>query len=397
MTPLRKWDARRRAVAAVVDRGLAAIVGLRKGALTRRPRSATAATGGGAAILTALALAGCNPPPPKVAPIRPVLSMLASQTSVDPLSLAGVVAARKETPFSFRVLGRLTARPVHVGDRIEKGATLAAIDPTALELAVRSAQADRASAEAQVANATGVDERQNQLLKSNVTTQAQVEAADQARASAVANQSRTLAALTKAREQLGYAVVLADFAGVVTQTGAEVGQIVAPGQMVVEVADPSQRDAVVDAPDSAAATLAVGSPFEVAAELDPTLRVTGKIREIAPQADAATRTRRIKIALDNPPSAFRLGSTIKAWPTEGARLEVRLPASALLDKDGKTFVWIVDPATAKVATRAVTVADPRGDPVVVTAGLDPAMRVVTAGAHSLTEGQSVRLEPQATP
>jgi RND family efflux transporter MFP subunit len=348
-------------------------------------------------MLVVLALSACNTPPPKVAPIRPVLSMLVSQTSVDPLSLAGTVAARKETPFSFRVLGRLTARPVHVGDLIEKGATLAAIDPTALELAVRAAEADRASAEAQVVNATGVDERQNQLLKTNVTTQAQVEAADQARASAVANQSRTLAALAKAREQLGFAVLVADFAGVVTQTGAEVGQIVAPGQMVVQVADPAQRDAVVDAPDSAAATLDLGSAFEVAAELDPSLRVTGKVREIAPQADAATRTRRIKIALDNPPAAFRLGSTIKAWPTEGARVEVRLPASAILDRDGKSFVWVVDRATAKVASRAVTIASPRGDPVVVSEGLDPAMRVVTAGAHSLTEGQSVRLEPRDAP
>jgi RND family efflux transporter MFP subunit len=344
-----------------------------------------------------LALAACNAPRPKALPIRPVLSALVSQTSVDPLSLAGVIAARVETPFSFRVLGRLTARPVEIGDLIVKDQTLATIDPTALELAVRSAQADVANAEAQVANATGVDERQNQLLKTNATTQAQVDAADQARVSAEAGQARALAALNKAKEQLDFAVLTADFPGVVTAVGAEVGQVVSPGQTVVSIADPSQRDAVVDAPDAAASTLALGSPFEVAAELDTSVRTLGKVREIAPQADAATRTRRVKIALDHPPDSFRLGSTIKAWPADGERKEIRLPASAILEKDGKTFVWIVDAAASKVATKQVKLAAPRGETVVVTAGLDSDIRVVTAGVHSLAEGQSVRLEPQAKP
>jgi RND family efflux transporter MFP subunit len=167
--------------------------------------------------------------------------------------------------------------------------------------------------------------------------------------------------------------------------------------MVVQVADPALRDAVVDAPDAAAAGLRLGDAFEVAAQLDPDVRAKGKVREIAPQADAATRTRRIKIALDHPPTSFRLGSTITAWPAEGVRRAVWLPASAVLMKDGKPFVWIVDAATQKVATKPVTLAGGASDPVEVTAGLEPDMRVVTAGVHSLSEGQQVRTESQATP
>jgi RND family efflux transporter MFP subunit len=345
--------------------------------------------------LALLALAGCNKPAAEAPPVRPVLSVRVTPTDVDPLSLAGSVQARVDTPFSFRVLGRLTSRPVNIGDLVKKDETLAAIDPIALQLGVRSAEADLASAQAQVANALGVADRQAALLKTNATTQAQVDLAEQGRSAAQATEARARAALAKAKEELGYAVLKADFAGVVTTTGAEVGQTVQPGQMVVEIADPTLRDAVVDAPDNAAGTLKLGDGFEVAAQLDPSVRVHGQVREIAPQADAATRTRRVKIALDNPPDAFRLGSTITASPSAGVRKAVLLPASAILDRDGKTLVWVV--ADGKVATREVTLAKGPVNPVEVTQGLDPEMQVVTAGVHSLAEGQSVRTDLQATP
>ena len=346
-------------------------------------------------LLPLLALAACNTPAAEPPPVRPVLSLKVAPTDVDPLSLAGTVAARVDTPFSFRVLGRLNSRSVNIGDLVKKDQTLAAIDPIALQLAVRSAEADAASAQAQVANALGVAERQSALLKTNATTQAQVDVAEQGRSSALAAQARARAALAKAREELGYAVLKADFEGVVTATGAEVGQTVQPGQMVVEVADPRLRDAVIDAPDTAVGALKLGDAFEVAAQLDPSVRVTGKVREIAPQADAATRTRRVKIALDNPPDSFRLGSTITAYPSAGVRKAVLLPASAILEKDGKTFVWVV--ADGKVSTRPVTLAPGAANPVEVTDGLEPDMQVVTAGVHSLTEGQPVRTDLQATP
>ena len=345
----------------------------------------------------ALALAACNKPAPLPPQIRPVLSTVVAETASDPLRLAGVVAARVETPFAFRVLGRLTSRPVNIGDLVEKGQTLATVDPLALQLAVRSAEADLASADAQAVNALGVADRQGALLKTNVATQAQVDAAYQARDSALAGQSHARAALAKAREELGYAALKADFAGVVTNTGAEVGQTVSPGQMVVDLADPALRDAVIDAPENAAAVVRLGDGFEVAAQLDPSVRAAGHVREIAPQADAATRTRRVKIALDHPSSAFRLGSTITAWPAGTARDALWLPASAILTRDGKTYVWVIDRAALTVSTRAVTLADGQADPVEVTGGLAPAMRVVTAGVHSLVEGQQVRLEPRANP
>jgi RND family efflux transporter MFP subunit len=349
------------------------------------------------AALAILALAACNKPvdPPKA--IRPVLSIKVEQSSAAGLALAGTVQPRVQTVFAFRVLGRVIARPVNTGDLVEKGQELAAIDPVALKLAAQSAEAELSSGEATLANALGVEDRQSQLLKSNATTQALLESAQQALASAQGTVTRARAALAKAREQLGYAVLKSDFAGVVTSVNAEVGQTVSPGQAVVDVAEPTARDAVIDIPDAYARALTVGGRFNVALQLDPDIQASGAIREIAPEADAATRTRRVKIALDDPPATFRLGATITASLASGESTGFRLPASALLQRDGHDLVWIVDPKTSTVSTKSVEIARLEKDYVDVKSGLEPDMRVVTAGVHALTEGQTVKLESETTP
>ena len=142
----------------------------------------------------------------------------------------GTVQPRYETNLGFRVLGRLIARPVNVGDLVAEGQTIAAIDPTALELAVRSAKADLSKAQALLENAIGTEERKRILIKTDATTKQTLDDAEQVRAGAQASTARARANLTKAIEQLGYAEVKADFAGVVTAVSAEVGQVVSPGQ-----------------------------------------------------------------------------------------------------------------------------------------------------------------------
>jgi multidrug efflux pump subunit AcrA (membrane-fusion protein) len=70
---------------------------------------------------------------------------------------------------------------------------------------------------------------------------------------------------------------------------------------------------------------------------------------------------------------------------------VDLPATALLEKDGKAFVWVVDVAKSTVSQREVTVGSRAGDRVVVTSGISAGERIVIAGVHSLTPGQVVKV------
>ena len=345
-----------------------------------------------AALGALTSLCACEKPQtPELKPVRPVLSMVVAQSSVDALELTGSVQPRVQTAFAFRILGRLVARPVNIGDLVEKGQLLAAVDPVALQLAVRTAVADLSNNRALLANAAGVEERRRQLMKTDSTTRVLYDAAQQSLTSAQAGVVSAQAALDKAKEQLGYADLKSDFAGVVTSTGAEVGQTVSQGQSIVTVAKPDLRDAVIDVPDALVGALKPGAKFKVALQLDPGIEALGVVREIAPESDSATRTRRVKIGLDNPPDTFRLGSTITAKLPSGSLPVVRLPSSALLEKDGREHVWIVDPKSLTVSLRPVEIARLGDDVVEIESGLDPTMRVVTAGSHSLVEGQSVKV------
>ena len=233
---------------------------------------------------------------------------------------------RYKTDLSFRVLGRLIARPVNVGDTVEQGEIVAAIDPTALELAVRSAKADLSRSQAQLANASATEERQRTLIATDTTSKETLDNAVQVRAGAQASVARAQANLTKAIEQLSYAQLKADFAGVVTAVSADVGQVVSPGQTVVTVARPDVREAVVDIGPDFPVPLRVGLPFTVSLQILPSVHVEGQIREIAPQADPVTRTQRVRIALNDPPPTFRLGATVTARLATDQRAILRVPA-----------------------------------------------------------------------
>jgi membrane fusion protein, multidrug efflux system len=346
-------------------------------------------------IASALLLAGCQQETKAPEPVRPVLSMVLEPSRTDGAVAVGVVEPRYKTNLAFRVLGRLTARPVYVGDLVSEGQTVGVIDSTALELAVRSAKAELAKAEALRATATGTEERQRTLITTDATTKQTLDNAEQARAGADASVARAQANLIKAVEQRGYAQVKSDFAGIVTAVGAEVGQVVSPGQNVVTVARPDIREAVVDIGEDFPLPLEIGLPFTVGLQLLPAVQVEGKIREVAPQADALTRLRRVRIALDHPPENFRLGATVTAKLGKEESPALRVPASAVLAKDGANFLWVVDQPASIVSLHKVNLTeDPAGARV---AGLAPGSRIVTAGIHSLTPGQHVRIEQEQKP
>jgi RND family efflux transporter MFP subunit len=308
----------------------------------------------------------------------------------------GVVEPRYKTNLAFRVLGRLTARPVHVGDLVSEGLTVGIIDSTALELAVRSAKAELAKAEAQLATTRATEQRQRTLITSDATTRQMLDNSEQARAGVEASVAHAQANLTKAIEQRSYAQLKADFAGVVIAVGAEVGQVVSPGQNVVTVARPDIREAVVDIGEDFPVPLEIGLPFTIGLQLIPAVQVEGRIREIAPQADPLTRLRRVRIALNNPPDNFRLGATVTAKLGKEQNPILRLPASAVLAGDGANFVWVVDEPAGTVSQHKVDLAmDQAG--ARVTGGLVPGARIVTAGIHSLKQGQQVRIEQDQKP
>ncbi|GAA5629259.1 multidrug resistance protein MdtE [Brucella sp. NBRC 12953] len=350
-------------------------------------------------LVSALLVAGCGrneTADPQSESARPVIYTVAAAAAVTETGFSGTIEPRYATDMAFRVLGRIVSRPVMVGDRVHKGQEMAALDPTQLDLAVQSAQADLRTAQAQYDNAVANEKRQAILLKGNNVAQADYDAARQARDTSAAGVDKARASLKKAEDQRGYAVLRPDYDGVVSATQAEIGQVVAAGQTVVTIARPDVREAVVDIPDHLTQYLAVGTRFQVTLEADPTVTGQGQVREVSPQADARTRSRRVKLTLSQPPQGFRLGAMIKAQPavtpTERA---VRLPLSALVDTDGQTSVYVIDPQSRIVSRQVVTV-DARDERSFITSGVAAGSYVAIAGVHALKEGQIVMLNEKGS-
>ena len=185
----------------------------------------------------------------------------------------------------------------------------------------------------------------------------------------------------------------AEIGGTVTAKGAEVGENVRAGQMIIRVAREDRKDAVFDVP--AQLPLLRRIPWDLLVQVtradDPTIKATGHVREVSPQSDPLTRLFPVKIGLQNPPPEFALGVTVTGAISLDTPPVMIVPLTAIIELDNKPSVWVVDPASNTVALRPVEIM--RYDPsaVIISAGLQDGEVVITAGVHRLYPGQKVKL------
>ncbi|MDQ0419487.1 RND family efflux transporter MFP subunit [Peteryoungia aggregata LMG 23059] len=327
-------------------------------------------------------------------PVRTVVFAEVKADHSDLLRFAGTIQPRVEADLAFRTFGRIIRNSVQVGDIVKRDDILMELDPLTAQLAVRSAQAEVRSAEAQLENARIVANRNQILVSSRSASQADLEVAEQALIAAQANLDRAQASLQKANQQLGYTTLRADFDGAITRRNADVGETVAVGQAVLELARLDQRDAVIDVPESLLEPLRNSQKVQIDLQLDPTVSVGGSLREIAPDADPTTRSYRVKIALDDAPVSFRLGSVVSVSLTNVVEnAEVTLPSSAVFSENGISHVWRIEPETNQLKKTEVTVVaeTTAADTLRILAGLSRGDRIVVTGVDQLKDGQVVKL------
>lgn len=349
-----------------------------------------------ALLALAPALAACQPQGGHHAEAAPVIRPVRTVT-VEPVtfrmggSATGTIEARADADLGFRIAGKLVERKVDVGSLVKAGDVLARLDDQDQRNALRTAEANLASAKADQVQARNEEGRKRELLANGNAPQAQYDAALLAMRTADAKVIATQAALQSARDRVGYTELRADRDGVVTTIGAEPGQVVEAGQMVVRVAQPEEREAVFNVAETGIRAAPKDPVIEVSLAGAPDIAAVGRVREISPQADPVTRTHTVRIALDNPPDALRLGATVIGRLKQPPAPVVELPGTALFEEAGRSFVWIVDPKAQTVRRQPVVIRAREGDgPVIVTEGLTRGDVVVTAGVHSLSEGQRVR-------
>lgn len=344
-------------------------------------------------VLAAGLLAACDggppPAPPEIRPVRVVTVERAAGGEV--VSLTGTVQAETEVNLAFRIDGRMVERLVNVGDTVSAGQVVARLNRENEENGLRAARAQLAAARAQLVEAQNNYWRQSELLREGWTTRVRYDQAAQARQSAQSAVDAAEAQVGIAETRLGYTELVSDVNGRVTQRGAEPGEVVQPGRMIIQVARDEGRDAVFDVPPTLKDQAPANPVLEVVLATDPNVRATGRVREVSPRADAVTGTFQVRVGLADPPPAMRLGATVTGRLTLGASGGFAIPASALTRADRQPAVWVVNPADQTVALRTVELV--RHDPghVVVGSGLESGEIVVTAGVQALRPGQKVRL------
>lgn len=341
------------------------------------------------------ALAACEKAETAAEPeTRPVRTVTVDPKPIDDDRQGiGEIKPRYESDLGFRVAGKVMSRAVDVGVAVKSGDVLARLDEQDFQNKLKSSEADVASAEAVLVEAKAAEDRQNQLLAKGVTTRANYDAALKNLRAAEAQVTSAKAALALAKDQVSYAELKADFDGIVTATGAEAGQVVNVGQMVVRLAKPEAKDAVFNIAESAFKDRKPEDKPAVSVNLlsIPSITAEGTVREVSPVADPTTRTFQVKVTLENPPEAMRFGATIAGRLKTVTAPVVVLPGSALFDKAGTPAVWIVNPADNKVKLKPITVARFDAEKVVVSDGLAKGDIVVTAGVNRLREDQAVKL------
>jgi RND family efflux transporter MFP subunit len=325
--------------------------------------------------------------------VRPVRTIVAGRStgSVE-AKYSGEVVARYESALGFRTPGKIAARLVEVGSAVKRGQPLMRLSPEQEALHAVAAGADVDAAKSRVAQARVDLQRTEQLLARQFASRAELDQQKLALDQAQAQLSAALAQREVADNQRGYTVLTADRDGVITSIAAEAGQVVAAGQPVITVAADGEREVAISIPESRVDELRQNPVFRVSVWAHPGKSWAGSLRELAPGTDSVTRTYSARIAIREPdPNLLRLGMTASVtMPDVEGSSAIRLPLTAVVDKDAQRQVWVVDPKTSRVSLRNVTLGSAQDDSVLVVSGLSGGETIVSAGVHMLQPGQRVK-------
>lgn len=329
-------------------------------------------------LALALVCTACEKKPAATDPPRTVLTQIvgAAQES-EPLAYSGEVRSRYETPLSFRIPGKISARLVDAGAVVRPGDVLARLDPadTALAAAAASAQLELASAEVQ---------RFRSLRERNFVSQAALEARE-----TTFKAARAQADL--ARNQAAYATLRAEQAGVVGLISAEVGQVVTAGQTVLRIARADTLEVAIAVPEAHMPLVRSLRQAEIGLWAEPAARYRGELREISPVADPVTRTYAARVAIRQPDARVLLGMTASVrFQRANEKPVLSVPLTAIFQQaDGQPALWVVQ-ADRTLSLRPIVVRAYREDLAIIGEGVQAGERVVVAGVHKVSRGEPVR-------
>jgi RND family efflux transporter MFP subunit len=329
---------------------------------------------------------------------------------------SGSVRARYSAAIATKIAAIILEIRAQTGDHVKAGQTLIVLDRRDLDANLRRSEAARAEAESVIdetesaitaacanfelarvthkrfqdllANASvsqqEFDESQARLRSAEAT----LEMAAAKRRQIGARRSQAEAEVAAARVVLGYATLTAPFAALVTERKADPGSLATPGAPVLTLEREGNPRLEASIDESRLGVVRVGE--SVAVEIDGLNRnVSGRIAEVVPSVDAATRSFTVKIDLPALPG-LRSGMFGRAGFAVGKRGALLVPQSAVLARGQVRSVYVVEGDTARL--RFVTLGEGRDDQREVLSGLKAGERIVVTPTPPLADGGRVAIQ-----
>ena len=332
-----------------------------------------------AALATAFLLGACSKTPHSAAPENggppvPVrVQTVEAKPHIATEEVTGSVRAKLRSVIEAKSMGRIERMLVAPGQRVKRGDVLVQLDAREIQAKLDQARALRDQSEKNLQRSTA-------LLANKVTTQAEFDNAQSANRVAKA-------ALAEAETALGYMTITAPFDGVITRKSADVGDLATPGKALLEMEDPAALRFEADVPEAIIGSIASGAGLTVRTG---SVETTGTVSEIAPAADAQSRTFLVKLDLPQTPG-LRAGQFGRVAVPVSETSVLRIPASALILRGQMEVVFVVQNGRAQL--RLVKTGKRFGGEVELVSGIEAKEQVVVENATRLSDGQ--RLEVQS--
>lgn len=360
-------------------------------------------------LLAVLSLVGCSSEQTRTAPpaetVRNVHVLAVQQASVpDLLEAVGTVHAAQTSDLASQMMGNIVEIRAHEGDRVQRGQVLAVIDDSQPRAAVDRAGAADAAAQQQLVAAESdlvlaestLKRYQTLFEKKSVSPQefdeakARQQGALARRDMAQANNAQARAALAQARTALDYTRIRAPFDGVVTEKKADSGMLASPGMAIFTVEDVRRYRLEATVNESDLHYVRTGQQVAVAIDALDNAGLKGKVLQIVPAADPASRTFLVKIEL---PTDTRLRSGLfgRAAFSRGQRQALLIPRAAVVERGQMQGVFVLD--QAKVAgLRYITLGKDSGSQIEVLSGLQEGERLIATPGQLDLNGKHVEAE-----
>lgn len=330
----------------------------------------------------------------------------------------GRARATRELDLSFRVGGRMIARPVVVGDVLAAGELVAKLDPSDYEVELQNAEGNLGEANAALGNARTELQRMLNIQKTDpgAISKVAVDRARGARDAAQAGVKALEAAVADARNRLERTTLRAPFDATVVARYAEAFEDVRPNQPIVRLVDTSRIEFLAHLPESEISTISEVTNLRVQFDAFPGLEVPAELKEVGTEASLTTRTFPVTLIMDQPEGyqilpgmagrangdaagQTRDGHVIPlsaVFTEEGGSEAARRgdPGAAVPPADRPTFVWVVKEPEMTVSRRPVTPGAMTARGLRITEGIEAGEWLVTAGVYSVLEGQQVRISQQ---